>query len=282
MTTNQSPSTPLPMIDGRQPVIDDTSGNVRITTDCHRSLYLNDEGKWESYRGQYKHWPTREAAEAFIRSLAPAPRLVKCGHVAYRNHNNLCIQEGCPHAAYATLNGPDFPPTPVAGKASYDCDLSPEKALNRVLESYRDGSLFGFTAEGEVFVHGKANWNWLSTSLAYLSVQSAQPAAEVGGLELLREQKSELESQLACACDLLNTWARETGGVKECHYPYGDLAMRDLIDRLWSTISLRCHERVNKAYEKLEAAESEIERLKAIALSAEAELAALREKEGSK
>jgi hypothetical protein len=28
------------------------------------------------------------------------PRLAKCGHVAYRNHDNLCIQDGCPSAAY--------------------------------------------------------------------------------------------------------------------------------------------------------------------------------------
>lgn len=41
-----------------------------------------------------------------------------------------------------------------------------------------------------------------------------------------------LETQIACATDLANTWAREFG-VKECDNPYFGLFLRDLISRLW-------------------------------------------------
>lgn len=47
---------------------------------------------------------------------------------------------------------------------------------------------------------------------------------------------NELEEQLACAADLMNTWARELG-VKQCDNPYHDLALRELADRLWSKTS---------------------------------------------
>lgn len=46
-------------------------------------------------------WPMVDAAQPAER------RLAKCGHPAYRDHDNLCLQDGCPYAAYATLNGPD-------------------------------------------------------------------------------------------------------------------------------------------------------------------------------
>jgi hypothetical protein len=35
-------------------------------------------------------------------TTASTKKLAKCGHIAYRNHNDLCIQDGCPNAAYRT------------------------------------------------------------------------------------------------------------------------------------------------------------------------------------
>jgi len=55
-------------------------------------------------------------------------------------------------------------------------------------------------------------------------------------LEIIEHQKkraSNLEIEIACACDLLNTWARELG-VQECDDPYENLNLRDLVDRIWS------------------------------------------------
>ncbi len=48
--------------------------------------------------------------------------------------------------------------------------------------------------------------------------------------------EDKLKTQLACACDLANTWAREIG-VKECEDPYSGLELRNLIDRLWNRIT---------------------------------------------
>lgn len=50
------------------------------------------------------------------------------------------------------------------------------------------------------------------------------------------------EIQLACACDLANSWARELG-VKECENPYSGLELRNLIDRLWN----KCSQEKNRA-----------------------------------
>jgi hypothetical protein len=47
-----------------------------------------------------------------------------------------------------------------------------------------------------------------------------------------------LETELACACDLLNTWARELG-VEECADPYRGFGLRNLIDRIWLKTSIR-------------------------------------------
>ena len=65
-----------------------------------------------------------------------------------------------------------------------------------------------------------------------------------------REQSmvNELETQLACAADLVNSWCRESQ-VGECKSPYKGLQLREAIDRLWSKWSSRvesqrreCHE----------------------------------------
>lgn len=47
-----------------------------------------------------------------------------------------------------------------------------------------------------------------------------------------------LEEQLACACDLLNAWAREIG-VEECSNPYNNLNLRNLVDRIWTEATNR-------------------------------------------
>lgn len=58
---------------------------------------------------------------------------------------------------------------------------------------------------------------------------------ELQRLELLR---LDIEGELACACDLLNTWCRESS-VKECSDPYRNLNLRETIDRLWSKLSIK-------------------------------------------
>ena len=52
--------------------------------------------------------------------------------------------------------------------------------------------------------------------------------------------QDELETQLACACDLVNSWCREYG-LKECCSPYKNLALREAIDRLWGKMSGMIH-----------------------------------------
>jgi len=55
----------------------------------------------------------------------------------------------------------------------------------------------------------------------------------------LEDDNNELRTQLACACDLLNTWIRETGGLPECEQPFKELGLRRSIDDLWSKLSVR-------------------------------------------
>ena len=51
--------------------------------------------------------------------------------------------------------------------------------------------------------------------------------------------KFDAESALACACDLMNTWCRESQ-VPECQCPFAhETALRNTIDALWSTLSAR-------------------------------------------
>ena len=45
-----------------------------------------------------------------------------------------------------------------------------------------------------------------------------------------------LESQLASAADLVNSWCREVG-VWECESPYSGLQLREAIDRVWEKVS---------------------------------------------
>lgn len=58
----------LAMIDGRRPKIEPAGdGRVRITSDDSRGLYLNSDGRWESYRGEYKSWQSEADAIAFLK-----------------------------------------------------------------------------------------------------------------------------------------------------------------------------------------------------------------------
>ena len=50
------------------------------------------------------------------------------------------------------------------------------------------------------------------------------------------EKRDDLGTQLACAADLVNSWARELG-IRECENPYQNLALREAIDRIWSNVS---------------------------------------------
>lgn len=47
------------------------------------------------------------------------------------------------------------------------------------------------------------------------------------------DKLNDVELQLATACDVANTWAREIG-VEQCENPYTDLGLRDLIKRIWN------------------------------------------------
>jgi hypothetical protein len=42
---------------------------------------------------------------------AKGTRLAKCGHAAYRHHDNLCIHDGCPNAAYVMPQPPASEPS---------------------------------------------------------------------------------------------------------------------------------------------------------------------------
>jgi hypothetical protein len=61
-----------------------------------------------------------------------------------------------------------------------------------------------------------------------------------------------LEGELACCCDLLNTWARETG-ASECHEYTKPLALRNHIDNLWGRVSEKHYKQVAKRDEQLAA-----------------------------
>ena len=52
----------------------------------------------------------------------------------------------------------------------------------------------------------------------------------------------DLAMEIACACDLLNTWARECG-VEECRHPYANLELRNLVDRIWNKVSVEAANR---------------------------------------
>ena len=55
--------------------------------------------------------------------------------------------------------------------------------------------------------------------------------------QLLPENENP-ETQLACVCDRLNSWAREQS-VEECEDPYENLNLRDLVDRLWCKTNMK-------------------------------------------
>ena len=61
----------------------------------------------------------------------------------------------------------------------------------------------------------------------------------------MNEQEiNRLRSAIACATDLLNTWAREVG-AEECDDPFRDeFALRDLVERVWMT----CLQRTEAAF----------------------------------
>ncbi len=66
----------------------------------------------------------------------------------------------------------------------------------------------------------------------------------------LKEQNDLYTSNLACCCDLINTWSRELG-ISECSDPYGDLELRNQIDKVWSAASSKYHERLRAAEAEL-------------------------------
>ena len=75
------------------------------------------------------------------------------------------------------------------------------------------------------------------------------------------------EMQLACACDSINSWARECG-VNVCVDPFDELTLRDTINDVWEkeshTIAVlrnenaKLRERLQKG---LEIAERELKRI---------------------
>jgi len=65
-------------------------------------------------------------------------------------------------------------------------------------------------------------------------------------IKTIIDERDELLSELATACDLANTWARECN-VGECRDPYSGLALRNLIDRIWSKASADLTESRRKA-----------------------------------
>lgn len=64
------------------------------------------------------------------------PRLAKCGHVAYRNHDNLCVEDGCPRAAYRNWSQPS---EPAAGREPLNLDHDESRALHRIVRAMHDG-----------------------------------------------------------------------------------------------------------------------------------------------
>ena len=61
------------------------------------------------------------------------------------------------------------------------------------------------------------------------------------GILEVSSENDYLRTQLACVCDKLNTWARESN-VEECKNPYKNLELRNLVDRIWIRISSRKNE----------------------------------------
>jgi hypothetical protein len=58
------------------------------------------------------------------------------------------------------------------------------------------------------------------------------------------------DGELAAACDMLNSWCRESG-VEECSSPYEGLGLQKTIDRLWGCVN-------EKHYKQLTAKDAEI------------------------
>ncbi len=52
-------------------------------------------------------------------------------------------------------------------------------------------------------------------------------------IERLQAENNDLRTAIACAADLMNTWARESN-VAECTNPWSGQSLRDLANRLWS------------------------------------------------
>jgi len=59
----------------------------------------------------------------------------------------------------------------------------------------------------------------------------------LGENDRLQTENDELRSIIACSADLLNTWARECG-VVECVSPWTGTELRNLVNRMWSYISI--------------------------------------------
>lgn len=72
----------LPLIAGKQPVISECLGEFVIRVKMGESsldyLSLSDTLQWQSKWGAEKKWPTREAAELFVRQHADKPNCDYC------------------------------------------------------------------------------------------------------------------------------------------------------------------------------------------------------------
>ena len=87
--------------------------------------------------------------------------------------------------------------------------------------------------------------------------------SDIAGTLLMKIEK--LERIIACATDLLNTWAREVG-AEECTDPVADeFALRNLVDRVWETSS----EKIGDLEEELAVADDEIDSMRNQLASAE-------------
>lgn len=72
-------------------------------------------------------------------------------------------------------------------------------------------------------------------AVAFFRTATPRLAEEVKNLEA---KIARLEGELACAADLVNTWCRELCILEE-HDPYGELRLRNCIDRVWGEVSTK-------------------------------------------
>ena len=91
---------------------------------------------------------------------------------------------------------------PHTGKQS-SMTTDEQIAIESTLESFDDGSLFGFDADGTPFVHGKERWKRLKATLDYLRRHFAeqQPAATQDGCMLFRPAQSPSDAPSGCSFD---------------------------------------------------------------------------------